>query len=223
MIHGDRRKFRKLSSPSLTLDRHALRQCANILSMAQPDRSLHPRRESYASSSATLTNDEDSRDWRPEPSSSGTTSSHEGYRSVIQFQDPDMADFLLSQNAASHHRLANDPTPTGLTAIWAPTNPTIDIIFVHGLGGSAGKTWSYKSDFETFWPSWLHKEPELSTARVHTFGYDASIVGRKTTSGIFDFANDLLYKMKMEYVNHDRSRPIGSVSASQDHLFSSTC
>ena len=105
--------------------------------------------------------------------------------------------------------IANDPI--GLTAVWSPSRPILDIIFVHGLGGTSGKTWCHDRDPGTFWPSWLHDEPELSHARVHTFGYSASIVGAANSSGIFDFAGDLLFKMKYEYVNFQKGPPIGSV------------
>ncbi|KAI4116334.1 MAG: hypothetical protein LQ345_003231 [Seirophora villosa] len=105
--------------------------------------------------------------------------------------------------------IANDPT--GLTAVWSPMRPTIDIIFVHGLGGTSGRTWCCDKDHGTFWPSWLHEEPELRNARVHAFGYSANIAGPSNSSGIFDFARDLLFKMKYEYVNYERGPPIGSV------------
>lgn len=55
-------------------------------------------------------------------------------------------------------------------------------------------------------------------ARVHTFGYSASIAGPANSSGIFDFARDLLFKMKYEYVNYERGPPIGSVSTPVSYL-----
>lgn len=113
--------------------------------------------------------------------------------------------------AASHATFAGDPI--GLTAVWTPLRPIVDIIFVHGLGGTSGKTWYCNNDLGTFWPSWLHEEQELSRARVHSFGYSASIAGSANASGIFDFARDLLFKMKFEYVNCGKDPAIGSVSA----------
>lgn len=99
----------------------------------------------------------------------------------------------------------------GLSAVWSPPRPVIDIIFVHGLGGSSGKTWCYENDASTFWPSWLQREEELSNARVHTFGYSANIVGGANSSSLFDFAQELLFKMKNEYPNHKKGPEIGRV------------
>jgi len=127
-----------------------------------------------------------------------------------------MSQPLHALHAASHATLAGDPI--GLTAVWAPLRPVVDIIFVHGLGGTSGKTWCCNDDLGTFWPSWLHEEQELSRARVHTFGYPASIAGSANASGIFDFARDLLFKMKFEYVNHEKDPAIGSVSAYPQHF-----
>jgi hypothetical protein len=63
--------------------------------------------------------------------------------------------------------------PSGLTLLHAPAEPHIDIIFVHGDGGDAFKSWSMEGE-ESFWPKeWLPKEATLSSARVHTFGYDS--------------------------------------------------
>ena len=121
-----------------------------------------------------------------------------------------MSDPPYALHVVSHATIARDPI--GLPAIYTPLKPIVDIIFVHGLGGKSGSTWYCNKNIDTFWPSWLHDEQELSGARVHTFGYPASIVGSANAAGVFDFARDLLFKMKYEYVNHEKNPPIGSVS-----------
>ncbi|RYP57056.1 hypothetical protein DL769_009726 [Monosporascus sp. CRB-8-3] len=54
-------------------------------------------------------------------------------------------------------------------------------------------------DLDNFWPQlWLPGEPELSTARILTFGYNAHFSSKKERASltIGDFASDLLFRMK---------------------------
>ncbi len=99
--------------------------------------------------------------------------------------------------------------PVGLMAVNLPHHPVVDIIFIHGLGGSAWRSWSWEHDPRNFWPPWLALEPELKGARIYTFGYAASIRGSSSTMNILEFAKDLLLKMKYE---KQQGSPIGSVS-----------
>ncbi|RDD29365.1 hypothetical protein CR161_00820 [Prosthecochloris sp. ZM] len=47
-----------------------------------------------------------------------------------------------------------------------------DVIFVHGLGGDAFKTWTHPDDTDAFWPKWLGEDfPEVG---VWSLGYAAS-------------------------------------------------
>ncbi len=100
--------------------------------------------------------------------------------------------------------------PLGLTTIWLPANPIADIIFVHGLGGSSKRTWTWErsTNYSYFWPAWLPSEPELSRARIHTFGYRAEMWGSSNAMNILDFAKDLLFKMKYAFTQESQ---IGSV------------
>lgn len=80
-----------------------------------------------------------------------------------------------------------------------PVQRKVDILFIHGLGGTSLRTWCHKRDLENLWPElWLPHEPELSNARILTFGYNANFSARKdhTILTIGDFAKDLLYQMK---------------------------
>jgi pimeloyl-ACP methyl ester carboxylesterase len=93
---------------------------------------------------------------------------------------------------------ANDPL--GLTVVHQPeTSPSLDIIFVHGLGGTSRATWSKDRDPDYFWPErWLPTEPAIRHARILSFGYNANFAqtGSTPITGIVDFAKDLLYAMK---------------------------
>jgi len=90
--------------------------------------------------------------------------------------------------------------PLGLTIVHEPkTIPPLDIIFVHGLGGTSRATWSKGHDPEYFWPGqWLPLEPEIQNARILSFGYDANFKasGAAPTTGIADFAKSLLHSMR---------------------------
>ncbi len=98
----------------------------------------------------------------------------------------------------------------GLTLVYSCPDPTFDLIFVHGLGGTSIGTWSWDRDPVNFWPTWLGDDVELSSSRIFTFGYNASLRGQYTTFNILDFAKDLLFRMKM-YAGGQIGTPIGKV------------
>ncbi|KAH7077306.1 hypothetical protein FB567DRAFT_147720 [Paraphoma chrysanthemicola] len=97
----------------------------------------------------------------------------------------------------SEHRRMN---PLGLTVIHEPERGhSLDIVLVHGLGGSSHSTWSKDHDPAYFWPHlWLPTEPAIDSARILSFGYDADwkSTGSKTVLNITDFAKELLFAMK---------------------------
>ncbi|KAL8671628.1 MAG: hypothetical protein Q9168_003879 [Polycauliona sp. 1 TL-2023] len=86
--------------------------------------------------------------------------------------------------------------PLGLTLVCALPNPILDVIFVHGLGGTSRGTWSWEHHLPNFWPPWLADDPEMSRARISTFGYNANFAGQSTSLNILDFAKDLLFRIK---------------------------
>ncbi|KAK6855325.1 NACHT and WD domain protein [Apiospora arundinis] len=89
--------------------------------------------------------------------------------------------------------------PLDLTLVHNPNLPhAIDIIFIHGLGGSSRLSWCKNHDMDLFWPMrWLPKDQDLQNARVFTFGYNADFrsSSQSPTLGIADFAKNLLYDM----------------------------
>ncbi|KAK0716184.1 hypothetical protein B0H67DRAFT_666819 [Lasiosphaeris hirsuta] len=87
--------------------------------------------------------------------------------------------------------------PLGLLVLHAPPERTIDILFIHGLGGTSLRSWCYERHLDNLWPKlWLPND--LPTARILTFGYNAHFSSRKAQASytIGDFASDLLFRMR---------------------------
>lgn len=102
--------------------------------------------------------------------------------------------------------------PLGLTVLHTPETEqrTVDILFIHGLGGSSLQTWCKNRELEFLWPKiWLSKESDLSVARILTFGYNADFSSRRQQATINDFATDLLYNMK--YASDGSDEKMGQV------------
>lgn len=85
--------------------------------------------------------------------------------------------------------------PLGLHLVCADPDPVADIIFVHGLGGTCRKTWSWDRNIENFWPPWLVEDSHPSPCRIFTFGYNSQFKGAGTNLNIIDFAKDLLFQL----------------------------
>jgi pimeloyl-ACP methyl ester carboxylesterase len=89
--------------------------------------------------------------------------------------------------------------PLGLNVVYTPDNGhKVDIIFIHGLGGTSKWTWSKHRNSELFWPlTFLPLEQDLCLARILTFGYNASFQKAGNASiSLLDFAKDLLFDLK---------------------------
>ncbi|MCJ1398925.1 hypothetical protein MMC11_002126 [Xylographa trunciseda] len=113
-----------------------------------------------------------------------------------------------------HERRAD---PLGLKIIYEPQSQAIvNIIFVHGLGGSSQQSWSKDRNPELFWPQkWLPNEPTISAARILSFGYNAAFqstsTGNRNVLNISDFAKDLLFGMKFATGDGGKQLNMGQV------------
>lgn len=108
---------------------------------------------------------------------------------------------------------SNDPL--GLHVIYdPPSDRAVDIVFVHGLGGTSRLSWSWNRDLSLFWPQeWLPLEPGLEEARILTFGYNANFLSpAKDLFNIPDFAKDLLVQLKFGSDESAQSLNMGQVS-----------
>jgi hypothetical protein len=100
----------------------------------------------------------------------------------------------------------------GLQCVLTVPKPIVDVILVHGLGGSRVRTWCYDGNPQYFWPSWLPMEGGvLAKLRVFSYGYNSSVKGAETSANILDFAKDLLHGMSTWYSSDEEG--IGTVRA----------
>jgi len=144
-----------------------------------------------------------------QPSEAEEEAHPQRYRSVSASNIPDGGDF--AQNLARRGSIS-DQLGLVLVNTRPVQHPDGDIIFVHGLGGTSQRTWSYERDPDYFWLPWLSAEPELSRFRIFTFGYNANWKGSDTVASIADFARDLLLRMLTHATGFDQqSQPIGTV------------
>ena len=118
---------------------------------------------------------------------------------------------------------ASDNSPYGLEILHEPgTRPTtlVQIIFVHGLGGSKRGTWTHSKT--NFWPMWLHEEEGFKNVRIALFGYNANfnVLAPNTNLSIPTFANQLLFSMdQLNYRHGSVYWPLSSKANFRRQLF----
>ncbi|KAK2608988.1 hypothetical protein QQS21_002468 [Conoideocrella luteorostrata] len=100
----------------------------------------------------------------------------------------------------------NDNLEIELKKIYDPPNPSVNLIFVHGLCGDLEKTWCTKDKEGSFWPrDWLREEETLQDVRVHTFGYTTAFKERDRTALDIDGLGRLLL------TELDQSKALGDI------------
>jgi hypothetical protein len=103
----------------------------------------------------------------------------------------------------------------GLEIIYEPeTTSLLDIIFIHGTGGSNHATWSKGRSPDKFWPQrWLPTEPGLRTARIFSFGYNESFGSAEPNpiTNLRQYAKELLHCMKCASGEQFGELPLGNV------------
>lgn len=151
--------------------------------------SLHPR----GSSSATGPVAPPNRDGLSTNLSEPSVAFHGGDLRRTKFDENSNTSELGDQNLQPHESQNQDLL--GLHLVRNVLDPCGDIIFVHGLGGMARKTWCHDRNLDYFWPPWLGEENGLSSFRIFTFGYNSNFKGARTNLNILDFAKDLLFQI----------------------------
>ncbi|ROW01913.1 hypothetical protein VMCG_05519 [Cytospora schulzeri] len=132
-------------------------------------------------------------------------------KASVQSNISDVYGSLMPSSSPAHARQRSQDRrsdPLGLTVLYTPVEErTVDIIFIHGLGGTSLRTWCRDRDPELLWPKhWLPDEIDMSTARILTYGYHAHFSSKKeqTSLTLNDFANDLLFRMKYDEETEER-------------------
>ena len=64
--------------------------------------------------------------------------------------------------------------------------PSVDIVFIHGLGGDGRKTWTH-SKSEEFWPDFLAKD--IPNARIMSYSYDPKLLSVRRPASTSKFDN----------------------------------
>jgi pimeloyl-ACP methyl ester carboxylesterase len=110
--------------------------------------------------------------------------------------------------------------PLGLKLLHSPSEPEIDLIFVHGLGGGSRKTWSKSSSITHYWPKeWLPKDPAFKGVRIHSFGYNSDWVkGKDNCLNIQHFGKSLVGEMIISPYFGDADTPIVLIGHSMGGL-----
>jgi hypothetical protein len=155
---------------------------------------------------------EDSRDQALQPGNSSASSRDRspGGRSQYTTSNSISRQFTSPQDVNSQ----GGEDPLGLKVIHRPPGDRrVDIVFVHGLGGSSRMTWSKNRNLDFFWPlKFLPFEQDINEARISTFGYNANFRpgSGKNKMSVLDFAKELLYDLK--YATDDSAPEIEDLS-----------
>ncbi|KAK9429092.1 bulb-type lectin domain-containing protein [Lipomyces doorenjongii] len=120
-----------------------------------------------------------------------------------------------SSKSRSPSPSASPVFPIGIQVLHDCAGATVDICFVHGLGGNRETTWTFKGA-STPWPETL-LHPEIHDARILTYGYDAAVVRLTvaSSSGLIVHAQSLLTHLTAYRAKTDTSsRPLVFVAHS---------
>ena len=86
----------------------------------------------------------------------------------------------------------------GLDTLFTPSDPLVEYVFIHGLGGGSTRTWCLKDDPSYFWPKeWLPRHPAFRNVRIHSFGYDSDWKAKgQSAVTAYDFGQALLLALR---------------------------
>ncbi|KAI0103382.1 hypothetical protein GGR51DRAFT_524741 [Nemania sp. FL0031] len=97
---------------------------------------------------------------------------------------------------------------SGLTVLHAAPEPDLDICAVHGFNGNAFDTFAWAGG-KMWLRDFLPSHPQLKQSRIMTYGYSSRLIDNANTSGVAEWASDLLRQVSsVRTTPGERSRPI---------------
>jgi hypothetical protein len=128
---------------------------------------------------------------KPLSTRSSTSNSSRILRKVLSLR-PKQTDVASLSSSFNHHG------SLGLQTVFTPSNPLIEYVFIHGLGGGSTRTWCLKPEPAYFWPKeWLPRHPGFRNVRIHSFGYDSDWKSKgQSTVTAHDFGQALLLALR---------------------------
>lgn len=110
--------------------------------------------------------------------------------------------------------------PLGLSLLYSPVDPLVDLVFVHGLGGGSQKTWSKNNAATHYWPrEWLPRDSAFEQVRIHSFGFDSDwMKSQGDCFNILHFAKSLMGALSTSPCLHDADTPIMFIGHSMGGL-----
>lgn len=96
----------------------------------------------------------------------------------------------------------------GITEIYSPSDPLVDVVLVHGLNGHPRDTWTTHTEPSVFWPKQLlQRDLEHERCRILVYGYNANV-----TSIVDGVSNDFIHDHAATFAeNLAASRRVSSV------------
>ncbi|KAE9373198.1 hypothetical protein N431DRAFT_455990 [Stipitochalara longipes BDJ] len=104
---------------------------------------------------------------------------------------------LFPLHPQDENRHAGGSVPRGNTESEATRPYNADTIAIHGLGGTAYKTWTHENGILCLRDIVRNKLPGV---RIYTFGYDSGFAFSKGTGTLRDFAKNLLEAIRLERI-----------------------
>lgn len=126
------------------------------------------------------------------------------YVGTISFSSKQLKEKALGDRASGW---ILDDKFDGITVLYSPEDPELDICAVHGLGGNAFDTW--QAETKMWLRDLLPSSNSFERSRIMTFGYNSAPLDDKSVATLSDWAHDLLEQVGLiRQLPNEKERPI---------------